>query len=294
MLAPNRAPQHDRRPTALRREQDLPAMSQARPLSLVTGASAGIGAAFARELAMRGHDLVLTARRTERLEALAQELGAAHGSAVTVLAGDLADPAEPRRLAEALAQRGLEVDWLINNAGYGVPGHFEDSPWQVHADFLQVLLNGPTELAWRLLPGMQRRGYGRIVNVASLAGHVPGTAGHTLYAAVKAYMIKFSQSLALENRSRGVNACALCPGFTKSEFHDVTGTRAKVDRMPRYMWQSAEEVVREGIAAVERGEPVWVAGRLNRAIKAVVELLPDRVALALTTRHARNYRNQSE
>ncbi|MDE3073048.1 MAG: SDR family oxidoreductase [Pseudomonadota bacterium] len=266
-------------------------MPPARPLSLVTGASAGIGAAFARGLAARGHDLVLTARRLDRLQALAGELRGRHGGQVTVLAHDLADPAAPLALFDALEQRGLQVDWLVNNAGYGVPGTFVANDWATHADFLQVLLAAPTELAWRLLPGMRQRGYGRIVNVASLAGQLPGPAGHTLYAAAKAYMIRFSQSLALENRPAGVHVCALCPGFTRSEFHDVTGTRGKMDKLPGFMWLSAEEVVAQGIAAVERGTPVHVTGRVNRTIKTLVQLMPDRLALWLSAREARRYRN---
>ncbi|PWK89785.1 SDR family NAD(P)-dependent oxidoreductase [Fulvimonas soli] len=269
-------------------------MPPARPLSLVTGASAGIGTAFARELAARGHDLVLVARRVERLEALAAELRERHGGAVAVLPCDLADPAAPDRLCGELERRGLAVDWLVNNAGYGVPGSFVANAWRTHADFLQVLLAAPTELAWRLLPAMRARGYGRIVNVASLAGFVPGSAGHTLYAAAKAYLVKFSQSLALENRAAGVNVCALCPGFTWSEFHDVTGTRAKMDRLPRFMWLTAEEVARQGVAAVERGKVVHVTGRVNRAIKALAELLPDRLALALSARESKRYRQLEE
>ncbi|UGB39692.1 SDR family NAD(P)-dependent oxidoreductase [Frateuria soli] len=265
-------------------------MPDHRPLSLVTGASAGIGAAFARELASRGHDLVLVARRSDRLHALAGELHEGHGVRAHVLAADLADPAAPRQLVDAVHARGLRVDWLINNAGYGVPGTFEASDWKVHADFLQVLLTAPTELAWRLLPGMRERGHGRIVNVASLAGLVPGSAGHTLYAASKAYLIKFSQSLSLENRHSGVHVCALCPGSTWSEFHDVTGTRALVGKLPRFMWQDAQAVVREGIEAVERGEAVHVTGRVNRAIKALAKLTPDRLALWLSARESRRYR----
>lgn len=266
-------------------------MSPARPLSLITGASSGIGAAFARQLARLGHDLVLTARRGNRLQALSAELHQRHAGTITVLAEDLTDPATPQRLADALQQRGLVVDWLINNAGYGVPGTFHANTWSTHADFMQVLMTAPTELAWRLLPSMRERGHGRIINVASLAGHMPGTAGHTLYAASKAYMIKFSQSLALENAAHGVNVCALCPGFTKSEFHDVTGTRDKMNKLPGFMWLSAEDVVDQGIAAVERGQAVYVPGRVNRTIKAIDELLPDRLSLLLSARQARRYRN---
>ncbi len=266
-------------------------MSRSRPLSLVTGASAGIGAAFARELAARGHDLVLTARRADRLEQLAAELGTRHGTTTTVLPLDLADPAAPGQLADALAERGLAVDWLVNNAGYGVPGTFDANAWDTHASFIQVLMTAPTELAWRLLPGMRQRGYGRIINVASLAGHVPGTAGHTLYGASKAYLIKFSQSLALENRHLGVNVCALCPSFTWSEFHDITGTRDLMNQMPRFMWQTAEEVVREACEAVERGDIVRVTGRVNRFIKSLVKLMPDRLGLWLSARESRRYRH---
>ncbi len=265
-------------------------MPSSRPLSLITGASSGIGAAFARELAGRGHDLVLVARRVERLQAIAAALRAAHDSQVTVLAQDLADPAAPRLLCEALAEQGLSVDWLVNNAGYGVPGRFEASTWQTHADFLQVLVTAPAELVWRLLPGMRQRGYGRIVNVASLAGLVPASAGHTLYAASKAFMIRFSQALALEQASHGIHACALCPGFTRSEFHDVTGTRELMNRMPGFMWLSAEEVARQGADAVERGRAVHVTGRVNRLIKGLADWMPDRLSLALSARESRRYR----
>lgn len=269
-------------------------MTLPRPLSLITGASSGIGAAFARQLAALGHDLVLTARRADRLEALAAELRARHGTTVTVLPNDLADPGAAHALCDALRQQDLHVDWLVNNAGYGVPGSFLANDWKTHTDFLQVLLTAPTELAWRLLPGMRERGHGRIINVASLAGHVPGPAGHTLYAATKAYLIKFSQSLMLENRGAGVNVCALCPGFTWSEFHDITGTRDKMNRMPGFMWLSAEEVVRQGIDAVERGHAVHIPGRVNRSIKTLVQLMPDRLAMWLSARESKRYRNADE
>jgi hypothetical protein len=266
-------------------------MPRFRPLSLITGASSGIGAAFARHLAASGHDLVLTARRTDRLEALATELHSQHETRVTVLPHDLADPATPEMLCDALEQRGLQVDWLVNNAGYGVPGTFDANEWSTHAEFLQVLLTAPTELIWRLLPGMRERGHGRIINVASLAGHVPGPAGHTLYAATKAYLIKVSQSLALENRALGVHVSALCPGFTWSEFHDVTRTRDKMNKLPGFMWLSAEDVVRQGIEAVERGDAVYIPGRVNRAIKSVIQLMPDRLAMWLSARESKRYRN---
>jgi short-subunit dehydrogenase len=261
-----------------------------RPRALVTGASSGIGAAFARELAARGCDLMLTARREERLRSLAEELHAKHGIDAQVIVADLSLPDAPQRIVEEAARRDLPIDILINNAGYGVPGDFLDSDWQTHADFIQVLMTAPTELCHCLLPAMHDRGYGRIVNVASLAGLVPGTPKHTLYAAAKSYLIKFSESLALENRAHGVNVCALCPGFTYSEFHDVTGARQKVSRMPGYLWMRADEVVRLGLDAVEQGKIVYVTGRVNRAVKMLFKLLPDRLALRVIAQRAKQFR----
>lgn len=258
--------------------------------ALVTGASAGIGAAFARELAIQGHALVLTARRADRLESLAAELRTAHAIDVHCIPRDLADPGAPQSLCDEIARRGIAIDTLINNAGYGVTGSFFSRPWQTHAEFIQVMMTAPAELCHRLLPGMRERGHGRIVNVASLAGLLPAPAGHTLYAASKAYLIRFSQALALENHAHAVNVCALCPGFTYSEFHDVTGTRARMQRMPRSMWMSADAVARDGLAAVERGDIVRVCGRLNRAIKRVFDVLPDRLALRLINGRGKLFR----
>lgn len=258
--------------------------------ALVTGASAGIGEAFARELARRGHDLVLTARRADRLEKLAAELRDRHGIEAIVAPLDLARPDGPEALVAALEAQGLAIDVLINNAGYGVSGYFHEQPWSAHADFIQVLMTAPTELAWRLLPSMQARGYGRIVNIASLAGHLPGSAGHTLYAASKAYLIKLSQSLALEGKGTGVHTTAVCPGFTYSEFHDVTGSRELVSKMPRWLWMDAATVARQGLDAVDAGKAVYVNGRVNTAIKSLFKLLPDALALAMIERQGRRFR----
>lgn len=258
--------------------------------TLVTGASAGIGAAFARELAASGHALVLTARRADRLDALAAALHAQHGVDVQCIPCDLADPAAPRILCEEIARRDIAVDTLINNAGYGVTGSFLSRPWRTHADFIQVMMTAPTELCHRLLPGMRERGRGSIVNVASLAGLIPAPAGHTLYAASKAYLIKFSQALALENRPHGVAVCALCPGFTYSEFHDVNGARELVKEMPKWLWMEAEPVVRDALDAVARGDVIRVSGRVNRTIRRLFDLLPDRLAMRLIDRRGGSFR----
>lgn len=253
---------------------------------LITGASAGIGAAFARAYAQRGADLVLTARRAERLEALAASLKQSHNTTCTIIAADLADPAAPAAL---IAQAGA-LDGLVNNAGYGLPGAYANTTWDDQAAFIQVMMTAPAELCHRVLPGMLERGYGRIINVASLAGIVPGGAGHTLYGASKAFMIKMSQSLAAECAGSNVHVSALCPGFTYSEFHDVNGTRESVSQMPSWMWQTAEQVVEEGLAAVEAGEPVHVSGFANRRLAWLTKALPDGVARAIVGSQANKFR----
>lgn len=264
----------------------------ARRLALVTGASAGIGAAFARALAARGCDVALTARRADRLTALAAEIETAHGVSTRVIVADLADPMGPATILAALADRGPAPDILINNAGYGLPGTFAETDWADQAAFIQVMMTAPTELAHRVAHGMRSRRYGRIINVASLAGLLPGAAGHTLYAASKAYLIRFSQSLHLESARDGVHVTALCPGFTFSEFHDANGTRAQVTAgTGRWMWQSAEAVVAEGLKAVDANRAVHVPGRQNRMIAGVARLLPESLALRVMAAQATRVRN---
>lgn len=264
------------------------------PWALVTGASAGIGAEFCRQLASRGYSLVLVARRRDRLEELAAGLKSQHPIDCLVLPLDLARDGAAANIESALAESSIEIEFLVNNAGYGVPGLLTESAWQVHADSLNVMLNSVVELTWRLLPLMQKNRRGFVVNVASLAGLVPGSARHTLYGATKAFLIKFSESLASENQDTGVAVSALCPGFTYSEFHDVLGIRDQVSQMPSWMWMEADEVVRYGIESVFRKPPrvVAVPGRANRFIAMLARKLPQRWALAMTQREARRWRKQ--
>jgi uncharacterized protein len=256
----------------------------------VTGASSGIGEAFAHVLAERGFGLALTARRADRLHALARDLSSRHEVATHVIPADLSDPAAPREVVEELTTRGVHIDMLVNNAGYGVPGAYRSTAWQRQDDVLRVMVVAVAELTHRVLPGMVERKWGRVINVASLAGLMPGVAGHTLYAASKAFVIRFSESLAPEVRRDGVHITAICPGFTLSEFHDVTGTRDQVSQMPRFLWMDAPTVARQGYDAVMRGDVVYINGRVIRAIALAGRLLPRRLIDVVMARNAHKFR----
>ena len=255
-----------------------------RRTALVTGASSGIGAAFAETYARNGWDLVLTARRAERLEARAAELSGRYGVAARVLVQDLLAEGAVTSVVEQLTAAGVAVDALVNNAGFGLSGSYLASSWEAQRSVLRLLLEAPAELVHRMAPGMVARGYGRIINVASVAGLVPGTAGHTLYPATKSALIKFSQSLNLELSPSGVHVTALCPGFTFSEFHDANNTRDIVSRLPKWLWLEAGRVAQDGYDAVERNQAICVPGGQYKAITTLARLLPERVAFGYMRR----------
>jgi uncharacterized protein len=261
-----------------------------RKTALITGGSSGIGEAFAEVFAAEGYDLVITARREDRLRAVAERLERRHGGRVHVVVSDFSRRDAVERLCADVAARGLHIDALVNNAGYGVPGAYGASPWTRHDDFLQVMVTAVSELTYRLLPAMIERGHGRIINVASLAGLVPAPAGHTLYGASKAFVIKFSEALAHEVRAQGVHVTAVCPGFTRSEFHDVTGTRDQMNRLPPWMWMDAATVARQGFDAVMAGTPIYVNGRVNRTIAWLVRYVPQWLVRSVGRRFGRAYR----
>jgi uncharacterized protein len=265
------------------------ASAQART-ALITGASAGIGAAFADVFASNQFDLVITARREDRLRQVADDIRRRHRVRVAVITADHSLRETPRQLCNEIAKLGLKIDALVNNAGYGVPGAYVASPWERHEAMLQVMVTGLAELTHHLVPGMLARRYGRIINVASLAGLVPAPAGHTLYAASKAFVIKFSEALAHEVRPHGVHVTALCPGFTVSEFHDVTGTREQMKQLPAWMWMDAPTVARQGYDAVMAGTPIYINGRVNRTIEKMVRYVPQGVVRAIGRRMGRAYR----
>jgi short-subunit dehydrogenase len=256
---------------------------------LITGASSGLGEAFARAYAARGRDLALVARRLDRLVALAAELRAAHGVFVLTIGCDLSEFGAESKVMQAVAEAGLEVNGLVNNAGYSIPQSFAAVPWEAQRDFLMTLVVSACGLAHAVLPGMIARGGGSIINVASLAGFAPGAAGHSLYPGAKSLSIKFSESLDAEYGAKGVKVTAVCPGFTKTEFAQANGTQGVMDASPRLFFQTAEQVVEAAIRANEAGKVVVIPGWHNKLAVLLMRLLPDPLVRAVIRAGSRRY-----
>jgi short-subunit dehydrogenase len=241
--------------------------------ALVTGASAGIGEAFARALAAQHYDLVLVARRRDRLDALAKELSEQHHVTAAVRVADLAEDAELGELALSIASES--PDLLVNNAGFGTVGAFAELDPERELEQIRLNVVALVRLTRAALPGMLARGRGGIVNVSSLAGESAGPFNAT-YAATKAYVTSFSESLHEEVRGSGVVVQALLPGFTRTEFQEVAGVDPGI--VPAFAWMSPERVVAASLAAFSRGDAICIPGLGNRLLGGVTGLAPRGVA----------------
>lgn len=246
-------------------------MPNPRRTALVTGPTAGIGAAFARQLAERGHDLVLVARDQARLEALADELRGRYGVQTEVLVADLADREQLARVERRVADPDRPVHLLVNNAGFGHKQPFLENSVEDEQRMLDVLVTAVLRLTHAALGAMVARGDGQIVNVSSIAGYLPrGT-----YSAAKAYVTSLSRWADATYRDRGVRVMALLPGFTKTEFH----ARMDVSRRsaPSWMWLDADRLVRDALADLDAGRPVSIPSRRYKALAALSRAVPLRV-----------------
>lgn len=237
--------------------------------ALVTGASSGIGEAFAERLARDQYNLVLVARSAERLEALAKRLTESRGMEVTVLPADLTDPRELARVEAALQER--TPDLLVNNAGFGTVGAFSELELENEEREIRLNALAPVRLTHAVLPRMVARGHGAVINVSSMAclQPVPYTA---TYGATKAFLTSFSEAVHEEVRESGVRVQALLPGFTRTEFQERAGIDDK--RVPGFVWLSAERVVDASLAALERGDPVCIPGAGYRVLSGAQRLVP--------------------
>ncbi len=236
--------------------------------ALITGATAGIGHTFAVQLARRGHDLVLVARDAARLDEVASALRSEHGVDVEVLVADLNDPAQLAAVEKRLGDDASPVDLLVNNAGFGLKKRFLDNTVDEEVAMLDVLVSAVLRLTHAALAAMTARGRGGVVNVSSVAAFLPrGT-----YAAAKAYVNSFSEWAANEYRSQGVTVMSLCPGFTKTEFHE----RMQVKRGEGFMWLDADFLVEKALADYDKGRIYSIPGAQYKTIIALTRLVPNR------------------
>ena len=231
--------------------------------ALITGASAGLGVEFAEQLAAKKIDLVLVARRKQKLESVAASLHERHGVRITTLCADLSRSEAPRELLEATRSGDLEIDYLVNNAGSAGPHLLEEPEWAPQAAFLELMMLSATQMCHHFIPPMRERGFGRVINVASFAGRLARPAG-AHYGPSKAYLIALSEELALSLSGTGVHVSALCPGFTHTDFHAEGDLAEMKSTIPDFFWYDADTVVRDGLRAVEKGRPIMISGRLYR------------------------------
>ncbi len=238
--------------------------------ALITGASSGLGAEYATQLAERGEHLVLVARDGEALEALAANLRAKCGVDVEVLAVDLLDPEGVRRVVARLESRTNPVSTLVNNAGFGLPLAFELNDIEAEARHLRIHNEVPMRLMHAALPGMLERGSGRIVNVASVAAFIP----RSTYSAVKQWLVTFSRWANGRYRSRGVTVTAVCPGYTHTNFHERLGLPPGEEGIPRWMWLSAPRVVADSLRDLERGRAVSIPSVKYKLLTAAARIAP--------------------
>jgi uncharacterized protein len=255
----------------------------AKKTALVTGASSGIGEAFAHALAARGAHLVLSARSAAKLEALAAELSARHGVSAAAVPADLARPGGGAELADEIRRRGLTIDVLVNNAGFATYGPFEGIPPGREAEEVQLNVAAVVDLCHAFYPGMVARRSGAIVNVASTGGFAP-IPFMAVYGATKAFVLSFSEALWLEGRERGVSVLALCPGATETKFFEVAGAQALFGKR-----EPAAPVVERALRALARGRSSVVCGVSNALMIQSMRLSPrdmvTRVAASMTRPH---------
>lgn len=239
--------------------------------ALVTGPTAGIGASFAQQLAARGYDLVLVARDQARLEKTAAALRASYGVEVEVLPADLADRGELARVEARLADAARPVDLLVNNAGFGLKGRFLDNSVEAETAMLEVLVTAVLRLSHAALGAMSERGHGGVINVSSVAAFLPrGT-----YSAAKAWVNSFSEWAANEYKDRGVTVTALCPGFTRTEFHERMGVSR--GSAPDFMWLDADELVATALRDFDRGRTFSIPSAQYKAIATMARVVPSGV-----------------
>lgn len=257
-------------------------MASNNKLALITGASAGIGVAYARHAAALGHDVALVARRLDRLEALAEAMRAEFGVHVYPIKADLSEPSSAEMIIRTLRNVDRDIDILVNNAGFSIPKGFAWTSLEQQKNFMAVTVDTPLSLCHHVLDGMIKKRWGRIINVSSITAFSQGGKGHTLYPAGKSFLVKFSQSLNAEMRGYGIYVSAVCPGFVKTEFQIANNTSEKLRDTSGWFWQEPEDIVQESWRRNDNGVEVIVPGLAPKIMATILKYIPEPIITPVT------------
>lgn len=255
-------------------------------IAVITGATSGLGATFARKLASLGYDLILTGRRKEIIEKLAEELTGRYGVEIGIILAELADPQDLKAVVDTVTERD-DVEFLINNAGFGINSLFWESPIKSETDMVKVHVLAPLELIHAVVPGMIKRGRGNIINISSLAAFMP-LLKNASYSGTKSFLNLFSESIHMELADKGIKVQSLCPGFTRTHFHErVEMEPGEWERLQRFYWMEPEAVVEYSLRCLGKKQVICIPGFWNRVVVKLVSMISKSQYYRLTVRLAK-------
>ena len=245
--------------------------------ALITGASSGIGLEIAKNLAKRGYNLILTARRTEMLDSLAMEITSENDIHVDIISKDLSKYETPKEIFEFCESKNYQIDLLVNNAGYGIKTSFHETSIEVEEDFIRVLGTSVIMLTKLFIPKMLSNGGGKIMIISSVASFAAPSAIQPLYGPIKTFMNRFSDSININYKHKGITSTALCPGFTTTGFHTASGVQEEMDKVPRFMVFPAERIANEGVDAMFAGKSYCVPTKTYKLLVFLLKNIPQSV-----------------
>ena len=252
--------------------------------ALITGSTAGIGLDIAKELARLGHNLILTARREDRLKEIAGQLSKDFSIHCDYVVADLADSSAPEKIFNFCSSNNYVVEILVNNAGYSINKKFHETGEDEEEKFLRVLGIAVVALTKKFIPGMLEQKYGRIMMVSSLASFAPPTSGWgTLYGPVKTFVNRVGDAVNINYRSQGLSSTNVCPGFTVTEFHTASGMQDEMDKVPNFMKKNSQEVAAGAVKAMMNQKTVWVPGFLNKTLAFLCNILPANILIKMSS-----------
>lgn len=241
--------------------------------ALITGASAGIGAEFAEAYAKHGCNLVLVARREDRLKSLATELEKQHHIKTHIIAADLSDSSSPQHIYNETEQHNIHIDILVNNAGFGFKVSFLNCDWERLENGIQVMLTSLIHLTYLFIPNMQKNNYGRVLNISSAGAFLPSNREYNLYCGIKRHVYEFSKMISSRASKQGVYVSAICPGFTYTEFHQAADTEKLRASIPNFLWGDAQTVVATAIKQNDRNKTIIIPGWKNKVMTFILRFI---------------------